>query len=135
MLFAIVLGLAALVASLSRPVEQRRDDSEPTRPRATGPPTAAPRPAPEPLSAIAFEAAENESMRLRTGAPATLEVSVDEAGSVEIPDMGLTAPADRLTPARFDVLVSRAGSYELLFTPANGDRAEPAGKLVVTSSG
>ena len=74
-------------------------------------------------------------MRLRAGAAATLEVAVDEAGSVEIPDMGLSASADRLTPARFDVLASRPGSYELLFTPADGDRAVPAGRLVVTSSG
>jgi hypothetical protein len=135
LLFAIVLGLAALVASLSRPLEQRRDVSEPSGPREAGPPTAAPRPAPEPDSAISFEAAENESMRLRAGAAATLEVSVDEAGSVEIPDMGLSTSADRLTPARFDVLASRPGSYELVFTPADGDRAEPAGKLVVTSRG
>ena len=135
MLFAIVLALAALVASLSRPLEQRRDDSGSTRPREPGPPTAAPRPAPEPVSAISFEAAENESMRLRAGTAATLEVTVDEAGSVEIPDMGLSASADSLTPARFDVLASRPGRYELLFTPADGDRAEAAGKLVVTSSG
>ncbi len=135
MLFAIVLALAALVASLSRPLEQRRDDSESSGPREPQQPTVAPRPAPEPVSAISFEAADNESMRLRAGAAATLEVAVDEAGSVEVPDMGLSAAADRLTPARFDVLASRPGRYELLFTPADGDRAVPAGRLVVTSSG
>jgi hypothetical protein len=135
LLFAIVLGLAALVASLSRPLEQRSDESEPSRQREAGAPTATARPAPEPVPAISFDAAENESMRLRAGAAATLEVSVDEAGSVEIPDMGLSTSADRLSPARFDVLASRPGRYELLFTPADGDRAEPAGRLVVTSSG
>jgi hypothetical protein len=62
-------------------------------------------------------------------------VEVDEAGDVEIPDMGLSASADRVTPAQFDILESRPGNYELLFTPADGDRAEPAGKLVVTSPG
>jgi hypothetical protein len=135
MLFAIVLGMAALVASLSRPLEERRDRPDSGGPREPGPPTAAPRPAPEPVSAISFEAAENESMRLRAGAAATLEVEVDEAGDVEIPDMGLSASADRVTPAQFDILESRPGNYELLFTPANGDRPEPAGKLVVTSPG
>ena len=135
LLFAIVLGLAALVASLSRPLEQRREDSKSSAAGDPRRPTAAPRPAPEPVAAISFEAAENESMRLRAGAAAMLEVAVDEAGSVEIPDMGLSASADRVTPARFDVLASRPGRYELLFTPADGDRAEPAGKLVVTSAG
>jgi hypothetical protein len=135
LLFAIVLGLAALVASLSRPLEQRRDDSESSGPREPRQPTAEPGPAPELPSAISFDAADNESMRLPAGAAATLEVAVDEAGSVEIPDMGLSASADRLTPARFDVLASRPGRYELLFTPADGDRAVPAGRLVVTSSG
>ena len=42
MLFAIVLALAALVASLSRPLEQRRDDSESGGPREPRQPTAAP---------------------------------------------------------------------------------------------
>jgi hypothetical protein len=135
MLFAIVLGMAALVASLSRPVEERSDDSSQSDRPDTGPPTASPTPAPELPSALSFQASENETMRLRAGVAATLEVSVDEAGSVEIPDMGLTAPADTLTPARFDVLASRPGRYELLFTPAGGDPSEPAGRLVVTSAG
>ena len=33
----------------------------------------------------------------------TVEVEVSEAGTVDIPDLGLTAPADPVTPARFDV--------------------------------
>jgi hypothetical protein len=40
-----------------------------------------------------------------------------------------------VTPARFDLLANQAGRYELLFTAAAGDSAEPAGTLVVTSSG
>jgi len=73
---------------------------------------------------------------MRAGEAATLEVAVDEPGTVEIPDMGLSAAAEPVTPARFDVLATRPGRYELLFTPAGGDReSEPAGRLVVTSSG
>jgi hypothetical protein len=135
LLFAIVLGMAALVASLSRPLEERRDDSAQREPRQPRPPTASPTPAPERPSALSFEASENETMRLRAGEAATLEVSVDEAGSVEIPGMGLSAPAGPVTPARFDVLASRPGRYELLFTPAGGNPSEPAGRLVVTSAG
>jgi hypothetical protein len=134
MLFAIVLGLAALVASLSRPLEPRRDDSESSRPGERRTPSAAPRPAPEPPAVISFDAGQNEAARLRQGRAATVEVSVGEPGSVEILEMGLSAPADALTPARFDVFAARAGRYELVFTPADGDRVEPAGRLVVTSA-
>ena len=144
LLFAIVLGVAALVASLSRPIDDRRGQS--TTPTETepetagpGPPTAAPGPgggeAAELPKTVSFDAAADESKRLQAGEAATVEVAVTEAGSVEIPDMGLTAPADRFTPARFDVLASRPGRYPLLFTPAGGEGAEPAGELEVTSRG
>jgi hypothetical protein len=127
--------MAALVASLSRPVDERREDSAQSEPRESGPPTASPRPAPELPTALSFDAAENETMRVPAGDATTVEVAVTEPGSVEIPGLGLSAPADPLTPARFDVLASRPGRYELLFTPAGGNPSEPAGKLVVTSAG
>jgi hypothetical protein len=137
LLFAIVLGMAALVASLSRPVEERRDNSaarESEEPREPGPPTARPAPEPSLPPELSFEASEAETMKLRAGAAVTVEVSVEEPGSVEIPGLGLNSPADPLTPARFDVLASRPGRYELLFTPAGGNPSEPAGRLVVTSA-
>ena len=117
-LFAIVLGMAALVASLSRPTEDRRGDSSPREPAASGPPTATPSPVPEPPASLSFEAARDESKRLPAGEAATVLVAVEQAGSVEIPGLGLSAPADRFTPARFDVLANRPGHYDLLFTPA-----------------
>jgi hypothetical protein len=135
LLFAIVLGMAALVASLSRPIEERRDDSEQREPREPRPPTASAPPAQEPPELRSFEASESETMRLRAGTAATVEVSVEEPGTVEIPGLGLSAAADPVTPARFDVLASRPGRYELLFTPAGGNPSEPAGRLVVTSAG
>ena len=127
--------MAALVASLSRPVEERREDSAQREPRDAEPPTASPTPAPDLPEALSFDAAENETMRLRAGRAATVEVAVEEPGSVEIPGMGLSATADAVTPARFDVLASRPGRYELLFTPAGDNPSEPAGRLVVTSAG
>jgi hypothetical protein len=135
LLFAIVLGMAALVASLSRPVEERGGDSAQREPREQEPPTASPTPAPNLPEALSFDAAENETMRVRAGDAATVEVSVEEPGSVEIPEMGLTSPAGPVTPARFDVLANRPGRYQLLFTPAGGAPSEPAGRLVVTSAG
>jgi hypothetical protein len=138
LLFAIVLGMAALAASLSRPAD---DGGEPEQPAAQappdrGPPTAAPTPATGPREPVSFDASADESRRLPAGSAATVEVTVTEPGSVEIPDLGLSTEADALTPARFEVFPSRPGDYEIVFTPAAGDDAgEPAGRLVVTSAG
>ena len=84
---------------------------------------------------MSFDAASDESRRLPEDRAATIEVSVDEPGGVELPELGLTASADEHTPARFDIFPTRAGSYEILFTPAQGDETRPAGTLVVTASG
>ena len=135
LLFAIVLGMAALVASLSRPIEERRDQTTPREPRESGPPEAAPVPAPELPPTVRFDAAKDESRRVPAGSAATVEVSVDEPGDVAIPDMGLIEPAEPLTPARFDILANSPGRYEVTFMPADGDPTEPAGRLVVTSAG
>jgi hypothetical protein len=135
LLFAIVLGMAALAASLSRPVE-RRESAPPADAREEpGAPTATPGPEPSAPSPLTLDASEKDSVRLPAGDAATLEVTVAEAGTVEIPGLGLSAAADSVTPARFDLLANQAGRYELLFTAAAGDSAEPAGTLVVTSSG
>jgi hypothetical protein len=69
------------------------------------------------------------------GEAATLEVSVDEPGTVAIPELGLSATAGELTPARFDLFAEKPGTYRVSFTPADGDEPEPAGRLVVTSGG
>ena len=131
LLFAIVLGTAALVASLSRPVEERRERARPAEP---GPPTVSTTPSAGPERPVTFEAARDESRRMRAGEAATLEVAVTEPGNVEIPELGLSAPAAPLTPARFDVLPAEPGDYEIVFT-APGDDSQPAGRLVVTSAG
>jgi hypothetical protein len=140
LLFAIVLGTAALAASLSRPAEDRREPERATE-RATepardpGPPTASPAPTAGPPEPLSFDAARDQSRRLRAGTAATVEVAVAEPGNVEIPDLGLSASADPLTPARFEVLPARPGDYEIVFTPASGEADEAAGRLVVTSAG
>jgi hypothetical protein len=132
LLFAIVLGMAALVASLSRPPENRPATEQSEEP---GPPTAAPAPVDSPPRPITFDAAARDRRRVEEGRAATVEISVDEAGSVEVPDLGLTANADEHTPARFEVFPARAGAYAILFRPADGDKSRPAGTLVVTAAG
>ena len=139
LLFAIVLGMAALVASLSRPVDDRRTQSTAPTQTAPGPPTATDGSAPaggtaESPKTLTFQAAMKESKKLRAGTAATVEVAVSEPGSVDIPDMGLTASADPvrrpLRPAPHP-----PGALPAAVQPASGDTAEPAGSLVVTSAG
>jgi hypothetical protein len=141
LLFAIVIGLAALAASLSRP----RDEEPSPPPQATGTtttpeadsvPEASPR---EDTTSVAEDgdmieltAAEDDTRRLEPGRSASIEVAVAEPGQVTIPGLGLTGAADPLTPARFDVLVNSEGRYPIEFTPAGSDEAEPAGTIVVT---
>ena len=132
LLFAIVLGMAALVASFSRPPEDRtaRERSD-----APGPPTAAPAPVDNPPRPISLDATSRDRGRLEQGRAATVEIAVDEPGTVEVPDLGLTASADEHTPARFEVFPTRTGDYAILFRPADGDQSRPAGTLVVTAEG
>jgi hypothetical protein len=132
LLFAIVLGTAALVASLSRPPEERASKEPREQP---APATTAPTPTANPPTPVAFDATADESRRLPAGRAATLEIAVDEPGAVEIPGLGLSAAADPLTPARFEVFPTRSGDYEIVFTPAQGDESRPAGTLVVTRDG
>ena len=135
LLFAIVLGVAALAASLSRPLDERRADRTAPEPRPQAPATAEPGPAVDVPEVVSFDAVKNESRRMRAGDAATLSVSVPEAGTVAIADMGLSDAADPFTPAQFDVFPTKPGRYPLLFMPAGGSADEPAGTLVVTSAG
>jgi len=135
LLFAIVLGLAAVAASVSRPPEETSDRAErPASPPATNTertPTVAPGTAPGPGLELSFDAELEQTRRLATGQPATVLVEVDEPGQVEIPDLGLSGFAEPLTPARFELFVSDPGRHEITFTPVAGDEPGVAGSLVV----
>jgi hypothetical protein len=127
-LFAIVLGLSALVASVSRP----RDQAERTSPRPTTRQPTATQPPPRPAAArIVFPAGPPARRRLEAERPAVVVVEAPGPGQVEISGLGLAAPADRLTPARFDVLTGRTGRYEVRFTPAKGGESRVTGRLLV----
>jgi len=141
LLFAIVLGLAALAASLSRP-----DEQESTPPEQTGTTTseATPRASPrdedettteaaDSSATIELDAAEEDTRQLEAGRAASVEVAVPEPGQVTIPDLGETAAANPLTPARFYILRTTAGRYPIEFIPAGSGEARAAGTLVVTA--
>jgi hypothetical protein len=132
LLFAIVVGLAAFAASVSRPGDDSRDSERPTAPPSTASePTVSPGTAGEPPVTLRFNADREQVRRLEVGQAATVQVSVDEPGQVEIPLLGLAAAAEPVTPARFDIFASDSGRYQIGFTPAAGDESLPAGVLDV----
>lgn len=131
LLFAIVLGLAALVSSV---VEPGRRASP--RTAATGePPAGAPRGgrsgAPRPLH-LSASGTRPRTVTVRAGVAAVLSVAVEEPGQVSIPDLGQTAAAEPATPARFDLLVERPGRLRVVFAPAAGGPAARVGTMRVT---
>jgi hypothetical protein len=143
LLFAIVLGLAAIAASVSRPREERSDRPNPAPglqpPTGTEKtPTVSPGNADpgEPLAQVTFAGeAKKATRRVVAGQATTALVEVDEPGQVEIPDLGLSAPGDPLTPARFEIYSSESGAHKVLFTPAAGDESREVGTLVLEPEG
>ena len=117
LLFAIVLGLAAVAASVSRHPDE--SPGQETVTEADQPPTASPG-TPAAVELTLF-AAEPQPQRIRAGQAATLFVEVEEPGQVAIPDLGMAAVAEPLTPARFDVLTRQTGRHPIEFEPAGAD--------------
>jgi hypothetical protein len=122
LLFAVVLGVAALLASLTGGA--RRSD-EPSEPATTSLlPELNPAPATRGPERLRFsEGGKRERRKLDPGRAAVVTVEVEQPGQVELVGLGLTAPAEPLTPARFDVLTRRAGRYEVRFMPVSGESA------------
>lgn len=134
LLFAIVLGLAAIAASVSRTGDDSGErEGQPAVPAEE--PSASPGATPVAgARELVFEAERDQTRRLDTGQPATVFVEVDEPGLVEIPDLGLSGPAQPLTPARFDVLISDPARLPITFTPVDDDATGPAGTLLVRAA-
>ncbi len=139
LLFAIVLGLAAVAASVSR---SGRDSttSEPFRPvtptttEQQQTPTVAPAPGPAQVE-LRFFASQPGAQKIEAGQAATVYVEVDEPGQVDIADLGLSAVAEPVTPARFDLLTNETGRHPITFIPAADETATVRiGTLVVVAA-
>jgi len=121
LLFAIVLGLAAVVSSVANPPvrkgDRAADEPAPTAPRSSpSRPTARARPAAGRITDIRFVVGKRRSTEtVQAGTANTVTVSVEEAGQVSIDGLGLIAQADPLVPARFDVLSTTPGRYPVRF--------------------
>jgi hypothetical protein len=136
LLFAIVLGLAAIAASVSRPRDgaSERATPEPASPPAETDrtPTVSPGNASDPAAQVVFDDARREpTRRVPAGQATTVLVEVEEPGQVEIPDLGLSAPGDPLTPARFEIFGAEEGAYQVVFTPAAADESDDVGTLAI----
>jgi hypothetical protein len=119
LLFALVLGLSALVASIAPPPEDREEEPR----EAPAVENAAPAIAPASVSLSALSArARPPTKRVRVGSRFTLEVAVPAPGDVVLEDLGLRQTADRLAPARFELLATPPGRYEVAFLPIQGIR-------------
>jgi len=129
-LFAIVLGLAAVAASVSRPGDSDDPSPAPTT-ESAGPPTAAPAPEGRRAADLTFEPGDRSPKRIRAGHAATIWVEVEEAGQVEIAGLGLSAAAEPLTPARFEVLTNATGRHPITFTAASQGEPVKVGILSV----
>jgi hypothetical protein len=134
LLFAIVLGLAAVAASVSR-TERGRPEPTPPPPE-RGPEMARPgrvKPAPDPgTRTVRFsQGGRRKVRRLTTGRAATVLVDVKSAGQAELEGLSDTETADPATPASFDVYRTRPGRFPVVFHPAAGDRAQTLGTLKV----
>lgn len=129
LLFAIVLGVAAVAAALTRPA----DDPEKEDPAALIAPSPERADRPSEPEVLAVDASERNRVGTEAGAAATLVVSAPTAGLVEVPGLGLSAATDELTPARFELLPPEPGRFAIRFTPAGADDAERAGTLVVAA--
>jgi hypothetical protein len=130
LLFALVLGLSALVASVVSPPAER---DEPSR----GGQNASPEPSGVARgNALRFDAAPRSKpadvpiRRAVAGSRVSIEVFVPRPGDVTIPRLGLRRSGDALAPPRLDLLAPASGRYEVVFEPVRGP-ARVVGRIAV----
>jgi hypothetical protein len=137
LLFAIVLGLAAVAASVSRTDRTRPAPSPPsagTTTETAGPGTDT-TPGPDPgTRTLSFDQAGRRQVRkLAVGQAATVVVKVAQAGQVEIQELGGVRPAEPATPASFDIFGDRPGRFPVIFHPGAGGPVQRVGVLRVVA--
>jgi hypothetical protein len=132
LLFAIVLGLAAVAASISRPADIAEEPPPPERAQTTpSAPTVGPGRSEGELLVVNFDAGKPRSRLVDVGRAVTVNVEVEAPGQVQLPSLGVSAAAEPHTPARFDILPTTLGRVRIEFLPADGDELQPAGTLVI----
>jgi hypothetical protein len=121
LLFAIVLGLAAIASTIARPPERGGDkttDTAASAPAESEPSAGSPARTPQPATIEFRTGAKPQTHELEQGQPATVLVEVETPGQVNIPSLGLTDTGEPLTPAMFEILVIQPGSHAIMVQPA-----------------
>jgi hypothetical protein len=124
LLFALVLGLAALAAAVS----PSRDTSE----TAAGPPPQPPAVGVVPRTVVleARPGAKPRVVRARAGDHLVVSVASPDGGLATVPDLGRTASVSPDAPARFDLLAPAAGRYDVMFQASGSAEPRRVGTLV-----
>jgi hypothetical protein len=115
-LFALVLGLTALAASIA-PAPRVREDTAVTPPAPPPPPATAP----AEVRTLAFNAPPPRrgpsTRKVLPGDHVVVQVASARAGDVRIPRLGRTGTVTPSAPARFDLLAPPPGRYDVIFEP------------------
>jgi hypothetical protein len=124
LLFALVLGLAALAAAVS----PSRDSG----------PAVVPAPAPAPARevvprTVAFDAQAGPARerRVAPGEHVLVSVSSGAGGVATIPQLGRTGTVSPAAPAQFDLLAPGSGRYDVMVETAGSSEPRRVGTLVV----
>lgn len=110
--------MAAIASALLRPPEDDEPASTAPAPSATARPAAD---TPEPVTLEFPAGARPRTRELEVDRAATVLVDVETPSEVDIPSLGLTEPAEPLTPALFEVLADAPGSHPILVQPAGSE--------------
>src|SRR4051794_17847856 len=123
LLFALVLGIAALAAAVS-----------PSR-VAKGPPALAPPSGGSRTEAatreLAFAVGGKRVRRAREGEHVVVSVASEAGGLATIPRLGRTASAGPAAPARFDLLAPAPGRYDVMIEVSGASEPKRVGSLVI----
>ena len=115
LLFALVLGLSAVVASIAPSPETDEEPPSRTTPAAKASPASVP-------TTPVHVTLRGGTQRVPAGSSFSLDVPVKEPGDVAIDSLGLRQSADPHTPAHFELLASPRGRHSVEFTPVLGER-------------
>lgn len=117
LLFAIVLGLTAVAASLAPP--QRQAAAPQPAPVLAAPSTAAT--SPRTVRLTAQPGRRLPVLAVRTGEHVLVIVDSSSAGQVSLPGLGRISDIEPGTPAGFDLFVPQSGRYAVQFIPPLGE--------------
>jgi hypothetical protein len=122
LLFALVLGLAALAAAVSPTRDETRPAFAPSPP--DGSSSAVPR-------QVAFGGSRKARIRrARQGEHIVVSVVSEAGGLATIPRLGRTGSASPDAPARFDLLAPQPGRYDVMIEPSGSSEPQRVGTLI-----